>query len=52
MQMTGHKTRAVFARYYIVAPSDLRDAARKLDAAMAEQTATKFRIPEPNENLR
>ena len=31
MQMTGHKTRAVFDRYHIVSPADLREAARKLD---------------------
>ena len=29
--MTGHQTRAVFERYNIVSPSDLRDAARRLD---------------------
>jgi len=32
MQLTGHKTRAVFERYNIVSPGDLRDAARRLDA--------------------
>ena len=32
MQMTGHKTRAVFERYNITSPGDLRDAARRLDA--------------------
>jgi hypothetical protein len=31
MQMTGHKTRAVFERYNIVSPGDLRDAALRLD---------------------
>jgi integrase len=30
MTITGHKTRAVFDRYHIVSPADLRDAARKL----------------------
>lgn len=31
MQLTGHKTRAVFERYNIVSAEDLRDAARRLD---------------------
>jgi integrase len=33
MQMTGHKTPSVFNRYNIVSDGDLKDAARKLDAA-------------------
>ena len=32
MQLTGHKTRAIFERYNITSPNDLRDAARRLDA--------------------
>ena len=31
MQMTGHQTRAVFERYNIVSPGDLREAAQRLD---------------------
>jgi len=31
MQLTGHKTRAVFERYNIVSPGDLREAAARLD---------------------
>ncbi|MDO8793893.1 MAG: tyrosine-type recombinase/integrase [Vicinamibacterales bacterium] len=31
MQITGHKTRAVFERYNIVSSGDLRDAAQRLD---------------------
>jgi integrase len=30
MTITGHKTRAVFDRYHIVSPADLREAARKM----------------------
>jgi hypothetical protein len=33
MQMTGHKTRSVFERYNIVGAGDLREAAKRLDAA-------------------
>jgi integrase len=33
MQLTGHKTRAVFERYNIVSEGDLRAAADKLDQA-------------------
>jgi len=33
MQITGHRTRAIFDRYHIVSPEDLREAARKLVAA-------------------
>ncbi len=38
MQLTGHKTRAVFERYNIVSSGDLRDAARGLDSFIAGQT--------------
>jgi hypothetical protein len=33
MQLTGHKTRAVFERYNIVSRGHLRDAARRLDVS-------------------
>ena len=32
MQLTGHKTRAVFERHNIVSDGDLQDAARRLDS--------------------
>jgi integrase len=33
MQMTGHKTASVFARYNITSDTDLREAAQKMNAA-------------------
>jgi integrase len=36
MQLTGHKTRAVFERYNIVSAGDLRDAAQRLEAYVPE----------------
>jgi hypothetical protein len=35
MQLTGHKTRALFERYNIVGSGDLRDAAMRLDVFAA-----------------
>jgi len=40
MKLSGHKTSSVFRRYDIVSPEDLRDAARKLDAASAPLSAS------------
>jgi integrase len=31
MTLTGHKTRAIFERYNITSPNDLRESARRLD---------------------
>jgi hypothetical protein len=38
MQLTGHKTRAVFERDNIVSPGDLLDAARRPDAFALDPT--------------
>lgn len=40
MSISGHKTRSVFDRYHIVAPSDLREAARKLEINQQEERET------------
>ena len=40
MAIAGHKTRAIFDRYHIVADGDLQEAAQKLEAAFTAQTAT------------
>jgi hypothetical protein len=32
MSLTGHRTRAIFERYNITSPNDLREAAQRLDA--------------------
>ncbi len=40
MQMAGHKTRAIFDRYQIVADSDLRDAVDQLNNTFGRRTAT------------
>ena len=46
MSMTGHKTRSVFERYNIVSPSDLIEAARKLDRAAVTPAATAEGTPQ------
>ena len=40
MQLTGHKTRAVFERYNIVSEGDLSDAARRLNLATGTNPGT------------
>ena len=43
MQLTGHKTRAVFERYNIVSAGDLRDAARRLDTYASAGSGSRSR---------
>ena len=48
MQLTGHKTRAVFERYNIASPNNLRDAARRLDSftsCNAEAAVARLGLP-------
>ncbi len=40
MQISGHKTRAIFDRYHVVSDQDLKEAAQRLDRMMIEPTAT------------
>jgi hypothetical protein len=53
MSISGHKTRSVFDRYHIVAPSDLRDAARKLEMTqkMEREALENSRAPEFGHSL-
>ena len=39
MQISGHLTRSVFDRYHIVAPKDLREAARKVEIQHEREAA-------------
>ncbi len=45
MQVTGHKTRAVFDRYHIVSPGDLQDVARKLTGTILGRLAPSGLMP-------
>jgi hypothetical protein len=40
MTITGHKSRAVFDRYHIVSPGDLREAVRRLTGTNAGTVGT------------
>ncbi|HTP24062.1 MAG TPA: site-specific integrase [Anaeromyxobacteraceae bacterium] len=46
MRMSGHKTRAVFERYNVVAEEDLRDAVRKIEGARLRQETVKVSLKE------
>ncbi len=48
MQISGHKTRAVFERYNITSKRDLQDAARKLGAYLETQNGENSRQIETN----
>ncbi len=41
MRMSGHKTRAVFERYNVVAEEDLRDAVQRIEGARLRQKTVK-----------
>jgi len=47
MRMSGHKTRAVFERYNVVAAEDLRDAVRRIEGARLRQETVKVSQKEP-----
>ncbi len=47
MEVTGHKTRAVFDRYHIVSPGDLQDVARKLTGTVTGTVAGPRSAPLP-----
>lgn len=38
MQISGHKTRAIFDRYQIVSDGDLREAAARMEAATKRES--------------
>ena len=40
MQIAGHKTRAVFDHYHVVADGDLKEATRRLDSVFPLRTTT------------
>ena len=40
MEISGHKTRAIFDRYHIVSDGDLREAAKRLETVMKPRTTS------------
>jgi len=49
MSISGHKTEAVYRRYDIVSPQDLKLAAAKMDAYMERQREVPVQKPEKTE---
>jgi len=49
MRMSGHKTRAVFERYNVVAEEDLRDVVRRIEGARLRQETVKVSQKEPGD---
>ena len=50
MRMSGHKTRAVFERYNVVAEEDLREAVRRIEAGRLRQETVKVSKWEPGDS--
>ena len=50
MRMSGHKTRAVFERYNVVAEEDLREAVKRIDEARLRQETVKVSKEEPEKS--
>ena len=51
MQLTGHKTRAIFDRYNIVQEAELHEAGARLLAYLAAQSETDHRGEGPTASL-
>jgi hypothetical protein len=50
MRMSGHRTRAVFERYNVVAEEDLRDAVQRIEGARLRQKTVKVSKEEPEDS--
>jgi integrase len=51
MQITGHKTRAIFDRYNIVSERDLIDAAKKIESSRDKLQISENEEPQPEQTL-